>query len=79
MTLSDTTAYRQIIGCLMKNPLLFLEYPDLKPADFDLDVAMRCVGVIWKLYNQGAKVLTPAEVDQEINRQDIYRHLQRYH
>ena len=62
----------------MKNPLLFLEYPDLKPADFDLDVAMRCVGVIKKLYNQGAKILTPAEVDQEINRQDrIYSDYER--
>ena len=54
----------------MKNPLLFLEYQDLVPADFDLKIAQRCIGIIKRLYNQGAQTLTPAEVDQEISRQE---------
>ena len=54
----------------MHNPLLFLEYQDLSPADFDLDIAKKCMGVIKYLYTQGARVLTPAEVDQEFARRE---------
>ena len=53
MTLSDKSAYRQIIGCLMQNPLLFLEYPDISPKDFDLKVARVCFVSIKKLYEEG--------------------------
>ena len=74
MVLSDTAAYKQVVGCLMHNPLLFLEYQDLVPADFDLDIAKKCIGVIKYLYNQGAKVLTPAEVDQEFGRREKIYH-----
>ena len=77
MTLSDKSAYRQIIGCLMQNPLLFLEYPDISPKDFDLKVARVCFVSIKKLYEEGATVLTPIEVDQEIEKHEnsalIYR------
>lgn len=68
MTLSDKMAYRQVIGCLMKNPLLFLEYPDIYPLDFDSSnkVARICFISIQRLYNEGATKLTPIEVDQEI-------------
>lgn len=68
MTLSDKMAYRQVIGCLMKNPLLFLEYPDIYPLDFDSSnkVARICFINIKKLYEEGATKLTPIEVDQEI-------------
>lgn len=77
MTLSDKMAYRQIIGCLMKNPLLFLEYIDIVPTDFDIKVARICFINIRKLYDEGATVLTPIEVDQEIekheNSAEIYK------
>ena len=66
MTLSDTMAYRQVIGCLMYKPLLFLEYPDIIPQDFDFKPAKVCLFAIKKLYEGGATVLTPMEVDQEI-------------
>lgn len=68
MTLSDTTAYRQVIGCLMYKPLLFLEYPDIRAQDFDFKPAKVCLFAIKKLYEAGATELTPAEVDLEIVR-----------
>lgn len=70
MTLSDKMAYRQIIGCLMQNPLLFLEYPDMNPSDFDLKVARICFIIIKKLYEEGATKLTPIEVDQEVEKHE---------
>ena len=66
MTLSDTMAYRQVIGCLMYKPLLFLEYPDIQPQDFDFRPAKVCLFAIKKLYEAGATELSPLEVDQEI-------------
>ena len=68
MTLSDTMAYRQVIGCLMYKPLLFLEYPDIRPRDFDFNPAKICLWTIKKLYEAGATAMTPMEVDQEIER-----------
>lgn len=66
MTLSDKMAIRQVIGSLMKNPLLFLEYTDIYPTDFDIKIARICFIVIKKLYEAGAAVLTPIEVEHEI-------------
>ena len=63
-------AYRQVIGCLMKKPLLFLEYDDINPTDFDVKVARICFIIIKKLYMQGATILTPFEVDQEMEQHD---------
>ena len=68
MILTDNAATRQIVGCLMHNPLLFLEYPDLYPTDFDNKVARICFINIHKLYEEGATCLTPIEVDQEISK-----------
>ena len=68
MTLSDKAAYRQIIGSLMKNPLLLLEYTDIYPTDFDEKVIRICFIIIKKLYEAGATVLTQIEVDQEIEK-----------
>lgn len=77
MTLSDRMADRQVIGCLMKNPLLFLEYTDIYPTDFDEKVIRICFVIIKKLYDEGATVLTPIEIDQEIdkhaNSAEIYK------
>ena len=68
MTLSDNMAYRQVIGCLMYKPLLFLEYPDIQPQDFDFKPAKVCLLAIKKLYEAGALDLSPMLVDQEIKR-----------
>ena len=66
MTLTDNMVYRQIIGCLMQNPLLFVEYSDIYPTDFDNKIARICFVSIKKLYENGATKLTPIEIDQEI-------------
>ena len=52
----------------MYKPLLFLEYTDINPIDFDYKPARVCLNCIKKLYENGAKELTPLEVDQEIER-----------
>ena len=67
MVLSDNVATRQVIGCLMLNPLLFLEYSDIYPTDFDNKAARICFINIKNLYDNGATKLTPIEVDQEIS------------
>ena len=66
MTLSDNVAYRQVVGSLMMNPLLFLEYPDIYATDFDNKTARICFISIKNLFDKGAVKLTPYEVDQEI-------------
>ena len=70
MTLIDRAAYRQIIGSLMMNTLLFLEYPDLQPSDFiETPMARACFLIIKKLYEAGATSLSVFEVDQEFDNQ----------
>lgn len=66
MVLSDKMAYKQIIGCLMYNTLLLLEYPDILPTDFDNKVVRVCFIAIHNLYNEGATKLTVIEVEEEI-------------
>ena len=66
MILSDKMACRQVVGSLMHNPMLFLSYSDILPTDFDSKVIRICFISIQNLYSQGAKTLTPIEVDQEI-------------
>ena len=66
MILSDKMAYRQVIGCLMLNPLLFLEYTDIYVEDFDLDIARICFLLIKKLYREGATKIAPIDIDHEI-------------
>ena len=68
LTLSDKMAMRQIIGCLMLNPLLFLEYTDINPTDFDDKAARACFITIKNLYEEGAQKLTPIEIDLEIEK-----------
>ena len=68
MTLSDRQAYGHVIGCLMRKPLLFLEYTDIRTSDFDFKPARICFNVIYKMYCAGATELIPLEVDQEIER-----------
>ena len=66
MTLSDTGAYRQVIGSLMQKPSLLLEYPNLQVSDFDFKSAKICFNTIKKMFEAGVIDLSPAEVDQEI-------------
>ena len=66
MTLTDKTAYRQVIGALMIKPSLFLEYPDIFVTDFDDKVTKVCFMAIRRLYDYGAASLTVLEVDEEI-------------
>lgn len=78
MVLSDRMAYRQVVGSLMYNPLLFLEYTDILPTDFDNKVARVCFIAIHNLYSEGATKLTTIEVEEEILKNDgasaaIYR------
>ena len=78
MVLSDRMAYRQVVGSLMYNPLLFLEYTDILPTDFDNKVARVCFIAIHNLYSEGATKLTIIEVEEEILKNDgasaaIYR------
>ena len=68
MTLSDKVAMRQVIGSLMHNPLLFLEYSDINPIDFDDQAIRVCFVIIKNFYEEGAKALTPMEVDLEIEK-----------
>ena len=66
MNLIDRTAYRQIIGSLMHNTLLLLEYPDIEPTDFiETPMARACFHAIRRLYEAGAKQLSIFEIDQE--------------
>ena len=68
MTLSDNAAYRNVIGCLMYQPQLLLEYQDIDPVDFDYKPARVCFNVIKKMYEAGAMELSVLEIDQEIER-----------
>lgn len=68
MTLSDYNAYRNVIGCLMKKPLLLIEYDDICVKDFDDTCIRICFNAIKKLYEEGATALTVIEIDQEISR-----------
>ena len=52
----------------MLNPLLFLEYDDITPSDFDTKVVRVCFVSIRRLYEAGAKTLSVLEVDQDIER-----------
>lgn len=66
MNLIDRPAYRQIIGSLMHNTLLLLEYPDIEPSDFlETPMARACFHTIKRMYEAGAKTLSVLEIDEE--------------
>lgn len=66
MVLSDINTYRQIIGCLMKKPLLMTEFQDIQVMDFDLKVPRFIFVIISNMFKSGAMQLTPVEVDIEM-------------
>lgn len=70
MILIDRHAYRQIIGSLMHNTLLLLEYSDIEATDFiETPIARACFHTIKRLYEAGAKTLSVFEIDQEFENQ----------
>lgn len=66
MVLTDKAACRNILGCLMKNTLLFLEYPGLTERDFDSRISVILFATIKRMYENGKTSITPYELDQEI-------------
>ena len=66
MKLVDNLAVKQIIGGLMHNTLLLLEYTDITRDDFESKVARVCFGSIENLYKQGATTITVLELEDEI-------------
>ena len=66
MVLSDINTYRQVIGCLMKKPLLMTEFQDIQASDFDIKVIRFIFIIIANMFRSGAINLTPIEVDLEI-------------
>lgn len=66
MTLSDMGAYRQVIGGLMKQPSLLLEYPNIQVSDFDIKSIKICYNTIKKMFEAGVTELSPIIIDQEI-------------
>lgn len=66
MVLSDINTYRQVIGCLMKKPLLMTEFQDIQASDFDVKVIRFIFIIIANMFRSGAINLTPIEVDLEI-------------
>lgn len=69
MTLVDKMAYRQIIGSLMKNPNFLLEYLDIVPNDFiNFKLGKICFMAIKNLFQEGAFILSPIEIEQEIEK-----------
>lgn len=70
MVLSDINTYRQIIGCLMKKPLLLTEFQDIQAMDFDIKVPRYIFVMIYNMFKNGAMQLTPIEVDLEIEQHE---------
>ena len=66
MVLSDLNTYRQVIGCLMKKPLLLTEFQDIQPMDFDIKIPRFVFIIIRNMFKSGAMELTPLEVDIEM-------------
>lgn len=70
MTLIDKGTYRQIIGSLMRNTFLLVQYDDIEPSDFGERCAQTAFIAIKNLYQAGAQQLTASEVEQEIEKHE---------
>ena len=69
MVLSDKNTYQQVLGGLMKNPLLLVDN-DIRKEDFDLRIAKIVFTTIQQLFENGAESLTPFEIDTEIEKHE---------
>ena len=66
MVLSEVNTYKQVLGCLMKNPLLLTEYQDIQIRDFDTKLTKLVFVTINNMFQNGAVKLEPMEVDINI-------------
>lgn len=68
MVLTDKYTNQQVLGCLMKNPLLLVNH-EVKVEDFGTNKVAKIIFIsIRNLFESGAKTLTPIEIDQDIER-----------
>ena len=68
MELTDKVLNRQILGCLMKNPLLLVDN-EIVCEDFGTNRIARVIFIsIQNLYKTGTRTITPLEVDQDAQR-----------
>ena len=66
MELTDKVLNRQILGCLMKNPLLLVDN-EIVCEDFGTNRIARVIFIsIQNLYKTGTRTITPLEVDQDV-------------
>lgn len=73
MVLEDLNVYRNIIGCLMKDTTLLLNYQDIMPTDF-LNSAMKVIYTsIRNMFVGGKTHITPIEIDQDMENYDLSR------
>lgn len=72
MELTDKLLNRQVLGCVMKNPLLLVDN-EIIPEDFGTNRITKVLFInVRNLFEKGAtKTIEPLEVEQEIERYDI--------
>ena len=64
MNLVDKNAIMQVIGCLIRNPLLFSEIGnDINIDDFDTNFTKSIFNAIYNLYQLGADKVTIIDID----------------
>lgn len=67
LVLEDMATYRNVLGCLMKNTKLFLDYPDICSGDFNSKLAKVIYASIYNLYQlSGREKMEVIDVDMEI-------------
>lgn len=70
MVLSEINVYKQVLGSLMKKPILLIEYPDIGLKDFDTRLTKIVFSVIYNMFKQGATSFEPIDVDFGMNSHD---------
>ena len=80
MVLEDINVYRQILGSLMKEPLMLIQYPDIQATDFNHKLSRIIFTILQNMFTGEKAIsseLTPMEVDLEIEKHEslavIYR------
>lgn len=71
MVLSDMATYKQVLGCLMKRPVLLIEYQDMITGDFDTRLTKIIFTTINNMFQNGATKLEPIDVDTAIINHDV--------
>ncbi len=68
MVLTDKYTNQQILGCLMKNPLLLVDH-DVRVEDFGAQKVAKIIFIsIKNLFEKGTNTISPIEIDQDIER-----------